>query len=191
MQHSVNTSALLLAAGNGTRFGGDKLLAPVEPNQLPMGLQSANSIAPHVANLICITRPHDQALIQIFQNEGYTCIPNPDYHTGLASSIVTGLKRIPDQHNLLIVLADMPFISRQNFHEFFHFISQAPDCIARPYFEENPGHPVYFPAAFRDELLQLKGDQGAQAILRTQEIRKFQVDHSQFCKDVDRVSDLA
>lgn len=190
MPHSINTTAIVLAAGKGQRFGGDKLLTLVPPNQYPMGLQSALNISPFVSQVLCITRPSDTRLASALQQHSFTCLPNPDFKTGMASSIAAGVSATPDDHNLLIVLGDMPFISTKQYQNFFDFIAQDPQHICRPFYQQQPGHPVFFPKQYRALLMNLSGDQGAQSVLQENMVRKFAVAHTGFCKDVDCISDL-
>ena len=56
----MRTVGILLAAGSGSRFGGDKLLAAL-PDGVAVGLQSLRNLRAAIADVIVVTRPEDAA----------------------------------------------------------------------------------------------------------------------------------
>lgn len=193
------TVGLLLAAGQGSRFGGDKLRYPLE-NEIPMGVQSALNLKQAVDEVICIVRPHDNVLIQLFSEQGYTIVENPEHQTGLSSSIRAGVKARPDAVYWVIALGDMPYIKAETYQS----ISQAIDReinqfkskqkIIRPYLahadkseKKQAGHPVAFPNHFKDELTNLSGDKGAAPVIKkaNEKIHWLLVEDQGVCFDID------
>lgn len=113
---------VLLAAGQGSRFGGDKLLHPLK-NNIPMGLQSAQYLQQAVDEVICVVRPSDHALIQHFQDAGFKTIVNENHETGLSSSIVAGVTARPHAQYWVIALGDMPYIQTESYQQLSQAIS--------------------------------------------------------------------
>ena len=60
----------------------------------------------------------------------------------------------------------MPLIQPSPVEQLAEVFADADHPIARAVWRERPGHPVLFHGVYRDELLQLRGDDGAQAILQ-------------------------
>lgn len=195
----TNTIGLLLAAGQGSRFGGDKLRHRLE-NGTPMGLQAALNLKQAVDEVICLVRPEDKTLIKIFSEQGFTVVKNSEHRSGLSSSIRTGIKARPDADYWLIALGDMPYIQSRTYQALSHNIDKAlrqnkhQHNIIRPVFshsnnqnEKQPGHPVAFPNRFKDKLLALSGDIGAASIVNkaSHETRLISVNDAGILKDVD------
>ena len=52
---------VLLAAGSASRFGGEKLLAPL-PDGTPIGVAALEHLAAAVDSVVAVVRPHDAPL---------------------------------------------------------------------------------------------------------------------------------
>lgn len=199
-------TALLLAAGLGSRFQGHKMLHPVialNGETLPMALASANQVSPHVHQVVCIVRPEDSALKNQLERAGYTTLDNPEYKSGMASSIVTGVSNIPADHHIMICLGDMPFIQGTTFETLLReFYECREEKITRPIWIEDQsplnesathalGHPVIFPSRTRNALLGLKGDNGAKSVMEQYGVQLVAVDDKGVTQDVDHLDMLA
>lgn len=207
MQNSTankpNVIGLLLAAGQGSRFGGHKLRHVLD-NGTAMGLQSALNLKESVDEVVCVVRPDDSVLTDIFKQHGFTTIENPEHLSGLSSSIGVGVEATPDSDYWVIALGDMPYIHMTTYELITQSIQQEhsnPSTkrqIIRPRVEtkENrykAGHPVAFPNRFRNELIELAGDKGASPILKqhSDEVRWVSVNDDGVAWDVDNREMLA
>jgi molybdenum cofactor cytidylyltransferase len=166
---------LVLAAGQSSRFGSDKLMAKMADNQ-PM---IAHSLAPLLAfakdknlALTVITRTDNPPLINYFKNEGIHYSLCPDAHLGMGHSIAYGVKSNQSWKGWMIALADMPNINLELLTHLLELIQKSPSDIIRPAFTRNgktkPAHPVYFPQQYGYQLSQLTGDKGAKTIIDQQ-----------------------
>lgn len=157
---------ILLAAGNASRFRaaggtGNKLNASLPGNTssiFAMTLQQAlaSGLPVHV-----VTRPDNQHIQAECAKAGVatTLI----FSEGSSDSIAAGVKATQAWSGWLIHLADMPFVPASLFLRVSQALQKA--CTARPYWQEQPGHPVGFSNMLRDELMGLNGDTGARALL--------------------------
>lgn len=154
------TSLIVLGAGLSSRFGSDKLAADLGGRPLATHLLSA--IEPIAfAQKILVARGQDWT--RGFADAGFEVLANSFPQLGLSSSLRIALSRASGQ-NVLVMLADMPFVSNRHLRS----IEAA--------FSSHPGHAVASiflacrspPALFNREVLAheiLDGDQGARTLL--------------------------
>ena len=186
---------LVLAAGQSSRFGSDKLVATM-PDGKPV---IAHSLAPLKAmakryqlKLCVVTRISNHALINylIEQDIPYTLCP--DAHLGMGNSIAHGVIANPLWQGWMIALADMPNLTANVVEALITNIIQNPHQIVRPSIiknEENiPLHPVYFPQFYKVKLSQLTGDSGAKDIIQQQKL--INVDDVKCLLDLDTQQDF-
>ena len=175
-----NVIGLLLAAGQGSRFGGHKLRHVLE-NGIAMGLQSALNLKQIVDEVVCIVRPDDDVLINMFKEHGMSVIENPDHLTGLSSSIRMGIQSRSDADYWLIALGDMPYIKPDTYKSLASKIKNESTKeshhrqIIRPFLKgtqvpKKAGHPVAFPNRYKKQLLALTGDKGAGPLFKKESI---------------------
>lgn len=151
-------AALVLAAGESRRFGGDKLLHPLDG--FPLGAHVAGSLkALPFGWLLAVTTP---ARADLF--EGYEILENPDPARGMGTSLAIGAWRAMalGAEAMLVCLADMPFVPRAHLMALVatkgDVVATIADGIRTP--------PVLFAARHFAELASLTGDQGARHLLQ-------------------------
>lgn len=166
---------LVLAAGQSSRFGSDKLLASM-PDGRPV---IAHSLAPllklahnHELKICVITRANNTALINYLSDNKIRYSICPDAHLGMGHSIAHGIKTYQASQGWMITLADMPNINESLVKDLFIEIDQDPQSIVRPKLlsvdKSIPAHPVYFPQEYGFQLSKLNGDQGGKHIIQQQ-----------------------
>lgn len=156
---------LLLAAGSSSRMrGGDKLLEPVggEPLLTRIARAALATGAP-----VTVTLPPDRpARLAALAGLTVAQVTVPDPAQGMSASLAAGLAAIPAGRGVLLLLADLPEITAQDLSHLLALWQQEPEAILRATAEDGtPGHPVCFPPDLRDDLLTLRGDAGARAVL--------------------------
>ena len=176
-------TGIILAAGKGERFGGDKCLARL-PSGVAMGVAAASNLAQVVDELICVVRPQDELLQAELLRAGLRIVICQDADAGMSASLRAGINASPNANGWIIALADMPLIKPSTYQTVItkaiqqakdlnhtklikqdQTVSAAQQRILVPSYQGQDGHPVYFPARFRDELLALSGDRGAKKLL--------------------------
>jgi molybdenum cofactor cytidylyltransferase len=166
---------LVLAAGQSSRFGSDKLFAKMSDGRpvIAHSLEPLQAIADKYQLTLCvITRADNTVLIDYLTAKNILHTICPDALLGMGHSISYGIKINQTAKGWMISLADMPALSLQVMETLMNNIIKHPEDIVRPSFLEigrkTPSHPVYFPQKYGFELSQLSGDDGAKTIIKQQ-----------------------
>lgn len=154
---------IVLAAGRSTRFGGDKLLHAL-PDGTPMTLASAAALRAVLPRTLAVVGTHNPALTALFAAHGIETTIAEDADSGMGASLAAGIAATADAGGWLVALGDMPYIQRDTVARVADAL-RAGARLAAPAHQGKRGHPVGFSARFREELLALRGDEGARSIL--------------------------
>jgi CTP:molybdopterin cytidylyltransferase MocA len=168
--------ALVLAAGRGRRFGGDKLAAPFRGATIighVAGTLAHAMSARLLAGGVAVVPVRATALTWRLDTAGLEVVENPDAGTGLASSLRIGLaalaqpERSPAAAAALVVLADQPLLRLPVIEALISAWEAAPGTYRPRYADQpaEPGHPVLLDRADWALADALHGDQGLGALL--------------------------
>jgi xanthine dehydrogenase accessory factor len=190
----MKTVALLLAAGAARRMGRLKQLLPWQGR--PM-LQHAldHLLDSRVDSVVLVLGCEGERVLQnlsLSAGDRVRVVHNPDWRTGMASSLVCGLQAAPDAEAVLVALGDLPAIPPGVVDLLIEEAAQGGCTVVAPVYEGRRGHPVLFGRTHFDQLRALEGDSGGAGILRAHpgQVRLVPVDSSGILHDVDRLGDL-
>jgi molybdenum cofactor cytidylyltransferase len=189
---------ILLAAGEGARFGGGKLLARVPRTAhgvsagTPIGAASAMHLMAALNDVVAIIRPRDAMLESALRSSGARVVATERAAEGMGASIACGVAESMDADGWVIALADMPWIAPTSIVAVADAIREGAE-IAAAHFEGKRGHPVGFSRKYGPLLAALEGDAGARSIIAARQwaLQLVEVDDPGVLRDVDRPSDLA
>lgn len=185
----MSLAIALLAAGSSSRFGGgDKLMAPIAGAPLCLHAANAARKLPAMAHW-AITSPDYPARACALEAGGWTIAVNENAHTGQASSIALAARLADGTRvdRLLILLADMPFITTGHLHA----VVQAGETAVAAMSRCGPAllPPACFSRTAFPGLEKLTGDAGAKSVFKTLEPRsEIRMDAS-MAEDIDTVAD--
>jgi molybdenum cofactor cytidylyltransferase len=181
---------LLLAAGAGKRFGGNKLMHPLQDGT-PMAVAAAINLKPACDHLIAIVRPKDDELASALANVGCEIVVCADAELGMGHSLAAGVRATEDAAGWIVALGDMPFIATTSHQAVAARLREGASLVATQY-QNRRGHPVGFANKWFAELSSLDGDQGARSILEThqQDVILCKVDEPGVLWDIDQAQDL-
>jgi len=190
MPERAAPTALLLAAGSGSRFGAHKLLAPLADGT-PLGVASARHLRQVLARVLVVVRAGDVAARRLFETAGFATTACADAALGMGHSLAHGVDVTADSDGWLIALADMPFIAPDTLARLVEAY-RASGAITVPHYRGQDGQPVIFPAAARADLLALRGDRGARAVITAGQwpVVRVAVCDPGVCRDIDHPTDL-
>lgn len=183
-------AAILLAAGAGRRFGGDKLLHPLEDG-VAIAAHAARNLLAVTPEVIAVVRWGDFPLYDMLEQEGCHVTMFQGAAHGMGASLAHGIAQARSADGWVVALADMPRIAPQTIRKMVDALEEGVS-IAAPFYKGERGHPVAFASSLRDELLALDGDQGARAVIERHrdELRPIECDDPNVLYDIDRKSDL-
>ena len=102
---------ILLAAGQSSRFGQNKLVYQLPESQISMAVQSAQALLKVLPKSIAVVREDDQELKALLSITGISIVDNFQAETGISSSIRYGISASNSSTSgWVIALADMPYI---------------------------------------------------------------------------------
>ncbi len=158
------TAGIILAAGGSERFGSPKQL--VFWNGKPLLRWVAESaLSTQLSEVIVVTGAVEDKVTELLRDLPVRLIHNPDWTSGQASSIKTGLAQISDDTGAAIFqLVDQPQVQAGLINELIKYHWQSLEPVIAPEYEGRRGNPVLFDKVTFSALLNLTGDVGGRAI---------------------------
>ncbi len=182
---------ILLAAGSSTRFGGFKLMHPIDG--VPMVLKSALAMKAALGAVLVAVRPESPCLPTLSGQADIEILECSRAAEGMGGTLAQAVAALPpDAGGYIVALADMPFIEPQSIRAVAEAIARGAP-LAAPAYRGERGHPVGIAASYRDELLALQGDAGAREIIKRDAalIQMIEVEDAGVLRDIDTPQDLA
>jgi nicotine blue oxidoreductase len=159
-------SAILLAAGAGSRFGGGKLLAPFRGRSL-IGVSLANLADAPVDETVVVVGDDARRLRAACEPYGVAVVENPDWAQGQSTSVRVGLEALGSEALAAVVLlADQPLVGAGAVRRLVEAFEGGAEVAVATY-GGRPRNPVLFSRGVWPMLVaELAGDEGARPFLR-------------------------
>ncbi|WP_455271546.1 NTP transferase domain-containing protein [Rhizobium herbae] len=166
----VSVTVVLLAAGRASRMGESgkhKLLAEFEG--VPLVRRSAQTaLGASVQRVFAVTGHRQMEIRAALAGLDVVAVENADYATGMASSLIAGVNAAGDADGVLVMLADMPWVSAEDLAALISaFKAEKGLTIVRAVSAGKRGNPVILPRSTFEAIRQLQGDVGARQIIET------------------------
>jgi len=188
------TGAVLLAAGAGSRLGG-RPKSLLELGGVPLIRRQLIALSgAGVDEVVVVLGHHAEAIEAVVRDFPVTLVHNPVPDDGQVSSVRIGLEALSDRLDAVIVaLADQPLVNAQDIVALIGAFKKRGDAaMVVPRVAGEPGNPVIFEAALRDEWLA--GDVNAACRrwrqANPQRVRWFDCDNARYRIDIDTPEDL-
>jgi CTP:molybdopterin cytidylyltransferase MocA len=187
-------AGLVLAAGAGTRMGGPKALLRYDGELLVERACRLLVDAGCTPVLAVLGAGADEALRVARLPTGATTVTNPDWPSGMGSSLRLGLSALPPGTAAVVVtLVDTPGIGTGAVHRLVA-AWRAGAVAAQATYRGRPGHPVLLArAVLADVAATAAGDSGARDWLRghPELVARVACDDTGYPSDLDTPADLA
>jgi molybdenum cofactor cytidylyltransferase len=193
-------AAIILAAGRSSRFraaGGEeasKLVADFHGRRIVRVVAEA-ALGSRARPIVVVTGHAREEVEAALAGLPLSFTFNPDFATGLASSLKKGLAAAPqDAAGAIILLADMPEIRSEAIDVILDALAANPDALAAaPTHNGQRGNPVLLSRALFSRVASLEGDEGARRLIGAADparIAEVAFDDASVTLDIDTPQDL-
>ena len=157
----MKLGCVVLAAGRGVRFGGNKLIRPLAGR--PVLARVLDSLPREQLSSIAAVAS-SQEVAQLCREADIPCLL---YGGGAQSdSIRLGLGAMEGTDGCMFVMGDQPLCSRRSMERLLKAFRRRPEAVIRLAFLGRPCSPVIFPSRYYPNLAALTGEQGGIAAVR-------------------------
>ena len=173
---------MILASGFSKRMGCNKLLLSVDGKA--MIAHVFDSVRQAGFGQTVVVTGYNEIAQMAVQND-FAVIKNEHPELGQSHSVVLGVQKMLQSAGWMFFNGDMPWLQADTIDKLLQYADAA--HIVVPRYGDHPGQPVYFPAAFKDELLALTGDHGGRTIIRShpEQVCYVTIDHIRQGVDID------
>jgi len=183
---------IILAAGEGKRMGKVKLTLPLGDKQLIEWVLQAAKLTP-LDKYFLVVRPEDREIIKIGKRWGAEIVLNPEYKSGMSTSIRKALSQIPseDIEGFFILLGDQPLINPSVIYKMLRAFTPGKKEIIVPFYKDKQGNPVLFDNYWKKELMALTGDIGGRVLIKAypEKVKRVKLSNESVLLDIDREED--
>jgi molybdenum cofactor cytidylyltransferase len=202
----LSVAAAVLAAGRGSRLGGDASKPLLEWRGRPLvswalDAARASGLGPvvvvvgyrgdevrHAIRASQSSPTHVAVNSEMLAGGAVQVVDNPEWEEGIASSlraVLTALTPMTAVDAVCVGLADQPLVSP----DAYRAVAATDGDLVIPTYDGQPGNPVKLARSLWSEALELRGDVGARALARDRAVRIDCTGHGS-AADVDTLEDL-
>ena len=159
-------SAILLAAGGGSRFGGGKLLAEFAGRPLVLAALDALAGAP-VDETVVVLGANADEMRRVFEPYDVRLVENGHWERGQSTSVLAGLRALnPEALAAVVLLGDQPLVGAEAVGKLVEAFEGGAKVAVATYGGRRR-NPVLFSREVWPLLEEeLAGDEGARSVLR-------------------------
>jgi len=191
----MTVGAVLLAAGAGRRMGG-RPKALLELAGVPLVLRQLIALSDAgVDELVVVLGHHAERILPHIEHFPLTVVHNSRPDDGQVSSQRLGLAALnPNLDAALVALADQPLVNDRDITSLIGAYKKRPEgtAVVVPRVASQPGNPVIFSAAVREQILAGGADVGCRQwrAAHPQAVHHFDSDSERFIVDIDTPEDI-
>ncbi len=181
----AKVSAIILAAGTSSRMGDDnKLFLDLKGKPIIEWVLEAVAQS-DVDEIILVGSELSMNRLVQFEDRKIRPIENPDYKSGMTSSIQAGVAAANPENGLMICLGDIPLIRTETLNQLI--LAFEGQNIVVPTYKGQKGNPVIFPSSLRQAILDHKEPEGCKGVVQANKklVKLIEVDDEGILRDVD------
>lgn len=188
-------AGIVLAAGQGSRFdpsGQRYKLTEKLSNGQTVIVAACTALINHVDFLVVVEGSRGRELDPFLANmSALHRVHCAEAERGMGASLKAGILASGLAQAWLIGLGDMPYVASATIAQVCAEL-RAGAKIVRPFYDDQPGHPVGIAGLLRDELLGLPDQAGAAALIQRHQdkVVRIDVDDPGSVTDIDYPADL-
>ncbi|HEV8230688.1 MAG TPA: nucleotidyltransferase family protein [Candidatus Limnocylindria bacterium] len=193
MPEAFRAIAVVTAAGSAERFGGRKLLTPIDGE--PLLDHTIRALLDGGASEVIVvvgtdSRRELERDVNAMNDARVRPVENPDPSRGMFSSIQEGVATASGDA-LLVMPGDMPFVLAETVRAVIAKYRERP-AIVSPRYNGKRGHPVALPLSLRDEIRDTPSSANLHEVIKRHPDLRVDLDVSDagIVRDVDTPADL-
>jgi molybdenum cofactor cytidylyltransferase len=183
------TGGLVLAAGEGRRFGAVKQLAELRGRPLLEHAIDAMLGVPAVDPVLVVLGAHASEVRRAVALGPAHVVVCPDWAEGQSASLRCGVHALGAVDAAIVTLGDQPFITAQVIAAVLDHLGGRHDAVRATY-GGRPAHPVLLTRRLLDRVDELRGDVGFRDLLEGARVRELECGHLCDPTDVDTPAEL-
>ena len=183
----MKIGCVLLAAGEGKRFGGNKLMADF--NGKPI-LEHVLIALPKEQFCCCVIVAADEKRIALAEKYGIEGVINDMPEQGIARSIRMGIEQMGEIDACMFLVCDQPMLQTNTISGMVKYYTK--DTIFALSTKGKRGNPVIFPQFLLKELSQLSAEQTGVDVINehSEKLKLYDIDSGIELMDIDTKTDL-
>jgi molybdenum cofactor cytidylyltransferase len=182
----VTVGGLILAAGEGRRFGATKQLAELHGRPLlEYALAAMAGVSPRV---VVLGHAADEIVAGV-DLQGASPVVCEGWAEGQSASLQCGLAALPGVDAVIVVLGDQPGITAAAVEAIV--AAGGDEDAVRATYDGTPGHPVLLRGPLLDRAGELRGDTGFRDLLQHATVREVEIGRLADPADIDTREELA
>lgn len=179
---------IILAAGEGKRFGGDKLMAKIKGVKLYQYMENIYKSACDFDNKIIVGK--DREILDYFKERGFVTVYNDRPELGKSRSIklaVRALKSLEYSDAVLFGVCDQPLLRSETISRIVNEFQNSDKSICSVRCNGRLGNPCIFSSKWFDELLGLGEDEGGKKLIKRhiKEVQFVDIEDEDELVDID------
>ncbi len=187
--NTAEMQIIVLAANASPRFSSPGKAAPDQSMpSLPLVLSRATAVAGHAVSVVL--GAHAAEIAPSLGRLSVSLVVNREWNEGVAASIRAGVASLPGScAAALVMFADQAAVSSADLQRLADAWRRNPRAIVAAQYGGGHGVPAIFPRAEFPALLRLRGEQGAEVLLRRPAIDLIGVPMPSAARELDRPAD--
>jgi CTP:molybdopterin cytidylyltransferase MocA len=164
---------IVLAAGEGKRFGGPKQVAVLDGRPLLEHAIRAMLAVPALDPVVVVLGAHADAVREQVDLSGADVVVCDRWADGQSASLQAGVAALGEVEAAVVTLGDQPFISAEVIAGVLDHRGR--HLAVRATYDGQPGHPVLLERRLLDHVIELDGDTGARPLLEGDHVYAWEV----------------
>ena len=158
------TAAIILAAGESSRFGQPKQLLMWQGEAMVRSV-ALTALSSNLQDVFVVTGAHAEDVESKLSDLNLKIVPNPDWASGQGTSVQAGVKALSSDFGAVVfLLADQPLVNPVIIRRLVEYHAENLSPIIAPLVDDKRANPVLFDRLTFRDLMALSGDMGGRAI---------------------------